>query len=102
MPVFRSRTYSFGILRVDRLPVRAMRGGRQAAKSTLGGWELSGIVTAETGLLLWITLGGSQGSNGCPTQSTNRPGAIGALSYPQTVTSWFDRHPMGRIEAVRA
>ena len=61
-------------------------------KSTLGGWELSGIVTAETGLPLWVTLGGSQGSNGLPN-STNRPDAIGAINYPHTVTSWFNNTP---------
>jgi hypothetical protein len=61
-------------------------------KSTLGGWELSGIVTAETGLPLWITLGGSQGSNGLPN-ATNRPDALGSVHYPQTVTSWFDNTP---------
>ena len=54
-------------------------------KSTLGGWELSGIVTMETGLPLNITLGGSQGSNGLPN-ATNRPDLIGSISYPQTVT----------------
>ncbi len=58
-------------------------------KSTLGGWELSGIGTMETGLPLFITLGGSQGSNGLAS-ATNRPDVNGAASYPGTVTEWFN------------
>lgn len=58
-------------------------------KSTLGGWELSGIVTAESGLPLHITLGGSQGSNGL-ANATNRPNVNGPISYPQAVNEWFD------------
>ncbi len=57
-------------------------------KSTLGGWELSGIVTMESGLPLNITLGGSQGNNGL-ADATNRPNINGAIGYPQTVNSWF-------------
>jgi len=57
-------------------------------KSTLGGWEVSGIVTAETGLPLFINLGGSQGSNGL-ANATNRPDFSGSLTYPQTVSQWF-------------
>jgi len=58
-------------------------------KSTLGGWELSGIVTAETGLPLSINLGGSQGSNGL-ANATNRPNVLAPVNYPQTVSAWFD------------
>ncbi|HYM05247.1 MAG TPA: carboxypeptidase-like regulatory domain-containing protein [Terriglobales bacterium] len=58
-------------------------------KSTLGGWEVSGIVTAETGLPLFINLGGSQGSNGL-ANATNRPDWTGHASYPQTVDQWFN------------
>ncbi len=50
-------------------------------KSALGGWELSGIVTMESGLPLNITLGGSQGSNGI-ANATNRPNINGSISYP--------------------
>jgi hypothetical protein len=58
-------------------------------KSTLGGWELSGIVTAETGYPLDITLGGSQGSNGLDN-ATNRPNLDGGITYPGTVDQWFN------------
>ena len=58
-------------------------------RTTLGGWELSGIVTMESGLPLNITLGGSQGNNGL-ADATNRPNINGAIGYPQTVGSWFN------------
>jgi hypothetical protein len=59
-------------------------------KSALGGWELSGIGTMETGLPLFVTLGGAQGSNGL-AQATNRPNINGSISYPQAVNQWFNR-----------
>jgi hypothetical protein len=64
-------------------PNRALRTG-------LGGWELSGIVTAETGPPMNITLGGTAGSNGLPT-ATNRPDLTGSISYPKTEGAWFDK-----------
>jgi hypothetical protein len=60
----------------------------RAKKALLGGWEVSGIVTAETGLPLNITQGGSQGSNGL-ANATNRPNFTGSVSYPQSVDAWF-------------
>src|SRR5579884_3560157 len=60
------------------------------ARATLGGWTVSGIVTMETGLPLWITLGGSQGSNGL-SNATNRPNVNGAIPAPHTFAQWFDK-----------
>jgi hypothetical protein len=59
------------------------------ARLTLGGWSLSGIVTAESGLPLFITLNGSQSGNGIPN-ATNRPNVLGPVSYPQKVSEFFD------------
>jgi hypothetical protein len=56
-------------------------------KSLLGGWELSGIGTMESGFPLDITLGGAAGSNGLPN-ATNRPNST-SVSYPHTLTQWF-------------
>src|SRR6266404_124551 len=53
-------------------------------KSTLGGWQVSGIVTMESGIPINIGLTGGQGGNGLPN-ATNRPNLVGRLSYPQTV-----------------
>jgi hypothetical protein len=56
-------------------------------KSGLGGWQVSGIVTLESGLPINITTGGSQGSNG--VGGTNRPNLTGTLTTPHTVNDWF-------------
>jgi hypothetical protein len=59
-----------------------------ALKTLAGGWEISGIGTMESGLPLYITLSGAQGSNGIPN-STNRPDLIGSITYPRTVNQWI-------------
>jgi hypothetical protein len=59
-------------------------------KTTLGGWQVSGIVTMESGLPVNLALGGNQGSNGLPN-SSNRPNQAGSPSYPQSVGAWFDK-----------
>jgi hypothetical protein len=61
-----------------------------ALRTGLGGWELSGIVVAETGPTENITLGGPAGNNGLPS-ATNRPDLTGSISYPKTVGAWFSK-----------
>ncbi|HVO58168.1 MAG TPA: TonB-dependent receptor [Dongiaceae bacterium] len=56
-------------------------------KSVLGGWQVSGIVTMESGLPINITTGGSQGGNG--VGGNNRPDQVSSVSYPHTVAEWF-------------
>jgi hypothetical protein len=53
-------------------------------KSTVGGWEVSGIVTMESGIPINIGISGNQGGNGLPN-ATNRPNLIGKIAYPSTV-----------------
>ena len=53
-------------------------------KTTLGGWQVSGIVTVESGIPINIGLSGAQGGNGLPN-ATNRPNLVGKISYPSTV-----------------
>jgi len=53
-------------------------------KTTLGGWEVSGIVTMESGIPINIGLSGAQGGNALPNAS-NRPNLVGKISYPSTV-----------------
>jgi hypothetical protein len=57
-------------------------------RGVLGGWQVSGIVTMESGTPLFLTLGGSQGSNGVPN-STNRPNFSGSIAYPASNLVWF-------------
>jgi hypothetical protein len=61
----------------------------QLLKSTVGGWEVSGIVIMESGLPLNPQLGGSHGGQGLPN-ATNRPNVTGPVSYPHTVAEWFN------------
>lgn len=63
-------------------------------KGTLGGWQLSGIITAESGAPLPIGVNGTNVSNlfngNFVTQSGNRPNVAGSISYPKTAAAWFD------------
>ncbi len=93
-----NRAYDIGPSALDRTHIALVNfiyqlpifNGSQSrlVKSTLGGWEVSGIVTAESGLPLFVNLGGSQGSNGL-ANGNNRPDFSGSLNYPQTVSQWF-------------
>jgi hypothetical protein len=58
-------------------------------KSTVGGWQVSGIVTMESGLPINITQGGNQGGNGVPN-GANRPDLSGTLTTPHNVSTWFN------------
>jgi len=59
-------------------------------KSTVGGWQVSGIAQFTTGEPINVLLGGATG-NICNTlpNCTNRPDRVGGVSYPHTVNSWF-------------
>ncbi len=59
-------------------------------RSTVGGWQVSGIVTMVSGEPLNINLGGASGniSNVLPN-SNNRPDLAGHVVTPHTVNSWF-------------
>jgi len=55
-------------------------------KSTLGGWQVSGIVTMESGVPINIGVASSKtasGNNGLPN-ATNRPDRAGSITYPQS------------------
>ena len=56
-------------------------------KSVVGGWQISGIVTMESGLPININLSGGQGGNG--VGGNNRPDLTGTLTTPHTVNEWF-------------
>ncbi len=56
-------------------------------KTAVGGWQVSGIVTLESGLPLNITLTGNQQGNG--VSGNNRPDLTGTLTTPHNVNEWF-------------
>jgi len=58
-------------------------------KTTLGGWEVAGIITAESGAPLNIGLNGQNVSSIVPN-TQNRPNQSGSASNPHTVNEWFD------------
>jgi hypothetical protein len=57
-------------------------------KTAVGGWQVSGIVTMESGLPINITLTGSQQTNGVGG-GNNRPNLTGTLNTPHLVNEWF-------------
>ncbi len=58
-------------------------------KTTLGGWEVAGIIMAETGAPLNIGLNGQNVSSVVPN-TQNRPDQTGSGSNPHTVNEWFN------------
>jgi hypothetical protein len=60
------------------------------AKNVVGGWELSGITTVETGVPVTIYMSNGN-SVGLGTNDTiNRPDVNGAVTYPKTAQQWFN------------
>jgi hypothetical protein len=62
--------------------------GSMLARDTIGGWTLSGITTAESGVPLYITYTGAD-VVGLGGGFTNRPNLVSKVSYPKTVSHWF-------------
>ncbi|MEO7145701.1 MAG: carboxypeptidase-like regulatory domain-containing protein [Bryobacteraceae bacterium] len=82
-PVDFDRTHVFSASYIYTLPF--FHGRRNLAGQALGGWELSGFLTAQSGLAL--TPGISLSSAGLAT----RPNATGApASGPRTQSQWFN------------
>lgn len=67
-------------------------------RTAIGGWSLSGIVTAESGAPLNLGVSGNTVSSvitfaGSSAAAGNRPDRVGAITYPRTVNAWFDPTP---------
>jgi len=73
---------------VYRIPLLSNTGNRPL-RMTLGGWEISGIVTAISGAPLNIGLAGPNVANIVP-HTANRPNINGRMVDPHTVGEWFD------------
>jgi len=57
-------------------------------RTVAGGWEVSGIITIESGQPINITQTGNQGGNG--VGGNNRPNVNGSIKTPHTVKDWVD------------
>ena len=71
--------------------IPAFRNAQSRAMRTIaGGWQISGIVSAQSGAPLNITSGGSTSVCSVVPNCTNRPDLTGTISYPHTVAQWFN------------
>jgi hypothetical protein len=61
----------------------------RALKTMLGGWEISGIISASSGAPINIGLNGQNVSSIVPN-TANRPDVNGSGHDPHTVAQWFD------------
>jgi len=59
-------------------------------RSMMGGWEVSGIVTASSGIPINIGLSGSPNVCSIVPNCSNRPNITGTAHNPHTVNEWFD------------
>jgi hypothetical protein len=64
-----------------------------AARTILGGWEVSGVTVAEKGTPQYITYTG--GDVVGLTGYTNRPNLLSKVSYPKKVGEWFNTGSFG-------
>jgi hypothetical protein len=65
------------------------RSSNLLARETLGGWSISGITFAESGVPLTIT--DSLNTIGLGCCYTNRPNLVAKVSRPKTVAAWFNK-----------
>ncbi|HXN46619.1 MAG TPA: TonB-dependent receptor [Bryobacteraceae bacterium] len=92
-----NRAYDWGLSSYDRpnvfiadyvWDIPLFQHASSALKTVAGGWKLSGVVTAESGVAYTETLPGN--TLGMGGNVTNRPDLSGSISYPKTVTQWFN------------
>lgn len=61
-----------------------------ALRTALGGWELSGIITAETGAPLNVGTTGNTAASVISFAGGVRPDLVAPITYPKTVNAWFN------------
>ena len=86
-PSFTDATHIGVISFVYDLPV-LRNSGSAVAKGLLGGWQLSGVWSVQSGFPINVILGGSQASNGLPN-ATNVPNFSGTVNYVNSPDRWF-------------
>lgn len=83
------RTNVFFVNWVYQLPF-LKNSDRRFLRTALGGWQLSGIVTAESGAPLNLGVSGNNVTSVIQFSGGNRPDKIAPIRYPHTVNAWFD------------
>jgi hypothetical protein len=58
-------------------------------RSTVAGWEVAGIITAESGAPVNLGISGVNTPASIISNSGDRPDVTGAISYPKTPSQWF-------------
>ncbi|MGB7189771.1 MAG: TonB-dependent receptor [Acidobacteriaceae bacterium] len=81
------RRHIFNASYVYALPFFA-RSSSFAERAVLGGWEISGITTAERGLPIAIGYTGTD-TLGLGGGTTNRPNLVSPVTYPKKISQWF-------------
>jgi hypothetical protein len=61
----------------------------RALKAGLGGWELSAIITEESGAPINLGVSGTTAAS-IISNSGTRPDVTGSISYPKTAAAWFN------------
>jgi hypothetical protein len=64
-------------------------------KNVVGGWDLSGIVTAETGFPITVYMSNGNSVGLGTNQVANRPNVAGPLTYPGNFYQWFSASALG-------
>ena len=59
-------------------------------KTVAGGWELSGIVTMESGAPLNMGVNDPSNVTNVVSNAGNRPDLVGKITYPKTAGAWFN------------
>jgi hypothetical protein len=66
------------------------KSGNTFEKVALGGWELSGVTFAQSGVPQPINYNGAD-TLGLGGGTSNRPNQVAAISYPKTRLAWFNK-----------
>lgn len=88
-PSIFDRTHVFFANFVYQLPF-FRNSDHTAVRTVLGGWELSGIVTAETGAPLNVGTTGNTAASVITFAGGVRPNLVAPITYPKTVNAWFN------------
>jgi hypothetical protein len=81
------RRHIFNVSYVYALPFY-QHGSNVAAKAIIGGWGISGVTVAESGVPQNVAYSGSD-TVGLGGGTSNRPNLVSKVTYPHTQTAWF-------------